>query len=145
MTNVEKIAFLENVPLFSGMPTHELMYVAGIVQEDSFPAGATVIREEDGGDSMFVVVDGEVMVHRRNAQLAQLRSKDFFGEMSLLNSEPRSASVTTVSKCRLLRIEEDDFWQLLIANNSLAVAMVRVLAQRLRELLAASKTATPGM
>ena len=127
------------------MPTHELMYVAGIVQEDSFPAGATVIREEDGGDSMFVVVDGEVMVHRRNAQLAQLRSKDFFGEMSLLNSEPRSASVTTVSKCRLLRIEEDDFWQLLIANNSLAVAMVRVLAQRLRELLAASKTATPGM
>src|SRR5215510_3685190 len=122
MTNVEKIAFLENVPLFSGMPTHELMYVAGIVQEDSFPAGATVIREEDGGDSMF-----------------------FFGEMSLLNSEPRSASVTTVTKCRLLRIEEDDFWQLLIANNTLAVAMVRVLAQRLRELLAASKTATPGM
>src|SRR6185436_13176785 len=145
MTSVEKIAFLENVPLFSGMATQELMYVAGIVEEDSFPAGATVIREEDAGDSMFVVVDGEVMVHRRNAQLAKLRSKDFFGEMSLLNSEPRSASVTTISKCRLLRIEESDFWQLLIANNSLAVAMVRVLAQRLREQVAESNTATPSM
>jgi CRP/FNR family transcriptional regulator, cyclic AMP receptor protein len=145
MTNVEKIAFLENVPLFSGMATQELMYVAGIVQEDSFSAGETVIREEDAGDSMFVVVAGEVMVHRRNAQLAKLRSKDFFGEMSLLNNEPRSASVTTVSNCRLLRIEEDDFWQLLIANNSLAVAMVRVLAERLRELLAENNTVTPGM
>jgi len=145
MTNVEKIAFLENVPLFSGMATQELMYVAGIVEEDSFPAGATVIREEDAGDSMFVVVDGEVMVHRRNAQLAKLRSKDFFGEMSLLNSEPRSASVTTISKCRLLRIEESDFWQLLIANNSLAVAMVRILAERLRDQLAVGKMVSPSM
>jgi CRP/FNR family cyclic AMP-dependent transcriptional regulator len=145
MTTVEKIAFLENVPLFSGMATQELMYVAGIVQEDSFPAGATVIREEDAGDSMFVVVDGEVMVHRRNAQLAKLRSKDFFGEMSILNSEPRSASVTAISKCRLLRIEEGDFWQLLIANNSLAVAMVRALAQRLRDQLAVGKSVSPSM
>jgi CRP/FNR family cyclic AMP-dependent transcriptional regulator len=145
MTSVEKIAFLENVPLFSGMATQELIYVAGIVQEDAFPAGATVIREEDAGDAMFIVVDGELMVHRRNTQLAKLRSKDFFGEMSILNSEPRSASVTAVSKCRLLRIEESDFWQLLIANNSLAVAMVRVLAQRLREQVAESNTATPSM
>lgn len=127
------------------MATQELMYVAGIVEEDSFPAGATVIREEDAGDSMFVVVDGEVMVHRRNAQLAKLRSKDFFGEMSLLNSEPRSASVTAISKCRLLRIEESDFWQLLIANNSLAVAMVRILAERLRDQLAMGKTVSPSM
>ena len=91
------------------MATQELIYVAGIVQEDAFPAGATVIREEDAGDAMFIVVDGELMVHRRNTQLAKLRSKDFFGEMSILDSEPRSASVTAVSKCRLLRIEEGDF------------------------------------
>ena len=145
MTSVEKIAFLQNVPLFSGMTAQELLFVADIMQEDSFPAGATVIREEDLGDSMFIVVDGEVMVHRRSVQLAKLRSREFFGEMSILNSEPRSASVTTVSKCRMLRIDESDFWQLLIANNTLAVSMVRVLAQRLREMLAVAKSASPEM
>ena len=145
MTSVEKIAFLQNVPLFSGMTTQELLFVADIVQEDNYQAGATVIREEDLGDSMFIVVDGEVMVHRRSVQLAKLRSREFFGEMSILNSEPRSASVTTVSKCRLLRIDESDFWQLLIANNTLAVSMVRVLAQRLRDMLAMTKSASPEM
>ena len=145
MTSADKIGFLQNVPLFAGMSTQELMYVSGIVKEVSHPAGTTVILEEDIGDFMFIVVDGEVMVHRRNVQLAKLGSREFFREMSILDREPRSASVTTLSKCLLLRIDESEFWQLLIAHNTLAVSMVRVLSRRLREMLAMSKPSSPKM
>jgi CRP/FNR family cyclic AMP-dependent transcriptional regulator len=145
MKNAEKIGFLRNVPLFEGMTAQELMYVAGIVREITYPPGTTVILEEDIGDYMFIVVEGEVMVHRRNVQLAKLGTKEFFGEMSILDREPRSASVTTLTECVMLRIDESEFWQLLIAHNTLAVSMVRVLARRLREMLAMSKPSIPRM
>jgi CRP/FNR family transcriptional regulator, cyclic AMP receptor protein len=143
MRSAEKIGFLENVPLFSGVSQQDLIYVAGIVKEIIYPAGTTVILEEDIGDYMFIVVEGEVMVHCRSIQLAKLGPHDFFGEMSILDREPRSASVTTLTDCVMLRIDESEFWELLIAHNSLAVSMVRVLARRLREMLSISKPYTP--
>jgi len=145
MRSAEKIGFLENVPLFARMSPEELIYVAAIVKEIIYPPGTTVILEEDIGDYMFIVVEGEVMVHRRNIQLAKLGPGDFFGEMSILDREHRSASVTTLTNCVMLQIEESQFWELLIAHNALAVSMVRVLARRLREMLSISKPYSPKM
>jgi len=138
MIPVDRIAFLQNVPLFSGMTSQELLDVAGIVKEVAFPADTTIIREDDIGDYMFILVDGEVMIHRRNVRIGKLRAKDFFGEISILDRGPRSASVTTLSHCQLLRIDQRDFWQMLVERNSLAVSMVKVLAQRLRQMLLVS-------
>jgi CRP/FNR family transcriptional regulator, cyclic AMP receptor protein len=138
MIPVDRIAFLQNVPLFAGMTSQELLDVAGIVKEVTFPSDTTIIREDDIGDYMFILVEGEVLIHRRSVQICKLRSRDFFGEISILDGGPRSASVTTLSNCQLLRIDQRDFWQILIDRNTLAVSMVKVLAQRLRQMLAIS-------
>jgi len=135
MVPIDRIAFLQNVPLFAGMTSQELLRVAEIVKEVTFPADTTIIREDDIGDYMFILIDGEVLIHRRNADIGKLRSNDFFGELSILDRGPRSASVTTISDCQLLRIDQRDFWQILVVNNTLAVSLVRALAQRLRQML----------
>jgi len=138
MLPIDRIAFLQNVPLFAGMTSQELLRVAEIVKEVNFPSDTMIIREDDVGDYMFILVDGEVLIHRGGAQVGKLRSKDFFGEMSILDRGPRSASVTTLSNCQLLRIDERDFWQILVLHNTLAVSLVKVLAQRLRQMLASA-------
>jgi CRP/FNR family cyclic AMP-dependent transcriptional regulator len=137
MISVDKVAFLQNVPLFTGMTPHELIDVAEIAKEITYPENTAVIREGDIGDYLFIVLNGEVMVHRGDVQIRKLGSMDFFGEMSILDRESRSASVTTTSNCLMLQIDQRDFWELLVSHNTLAVAMVKVLTQRLREMLAA--------
>jgi len=139
MVPIDRIAFLQNVPLFAGMSSQELLRVAEIVKEVNFPSNTTIIREDDIGDYMFILVDGEVLIHRGSAQVGRLGSKDFFGEMSVLDRGPRSASVTTLSNCQMLRIDERDFWQILVVHNTLAVSLVRILAQRLRQMLASAR------
>ena len=140
MISIDKVAFLQNVPLFARMTPQELIDVGEIAKEITYPANTAVIREGDIGDYLFIVVDGEVMVHRGDVQIRGLSSKDFFGEMSILDRESRSASVTTTSSCLMLQIDQRDFWELLVTHNTLAVAMVKVLTQRLRDMLAALKT-----
>ena len=136
MVPVDKMAFLQHVSLFAGMTAHELVQVTALLQETRYPPETTVIREQDAGDCMFIVADGEVTVHRGDVEIRRLRSKDFFGEMSLLDREPRSASVTTISNCLLLRLDQRDFWRLLIEHNTLGISMVKVLTQRLRQVTA---------
>ena len=138
MVPIDRIAFLQNVPLFAGMSSQELLHVAEIVKEVNFPSNTTIIHEDDIGDYMFILVDGEVLIHRGSAQVGRLGSKDFFGEMSVLDRGTRSASVTTLSNCQMLRIDERDFWQILVVHNTLAVSLVRILAQRLRQMLASA-------
>jgi CRP-like cAMP-binding protein len=130
---VQKILFLRNVPLFSGMPPGDLSYLAGIAEEVVYSAGEAIIRQGDHGDTMFLIVEGDVRVHRGEAQLAVLTSKDYFGEMSILDGEPRSASVTALTDCLLLRINQADFHDILSQHFKVALAIIQTLTRRLRE------------
>ena len=118
------------------MTSQELLDVAEIVKEVTFPIDTVIIREDDIGDYMFVLVEGEVLIHRKNVHIGKLKARDFFGEISIVDRGPRSASVTTLSNCQLLRIDQKEFWQILVCHNTLAVSLVKVLAQRLRQMLA---------
>src|SRR5262249_49143303 len=126
MLPIDRIAFLQNVPLFAGMTSQELLRVAEIVKEVNFPSDTMIIREDDVGDYMFILVDGEVLIHRGSAQVGKLQSKDFFGEMSILDRGLRSASVTTLSNCQLLRIDERDFWQILVVRIHMDGSLVSI-------------------
>lgn len=133
MITVQKILFLRNVPLFAGMPPGDLSYLAGIAEEVVYSTGEAIIRQGDHGDTMFLIVEGEVRVHRGEAKLAVLTSKDYFGEMSILDGEPRSASVTALTDCLLLRINLADFHAILSQHFKVALAIIQTLTRRLRE------------
>ena len=140
MIHVQKILFLKNVPLFSSMPPEELSHLASIAQEVVFPAGATIITAGDHGDSMFVIAEGDVSIHREGETLAEFTSQDYFGEMSILDGEPRSASVTALCDCLLLRIKQADFHQILSSRFEVALHVIQTLTQRLRQASAPPQT-----
>lgn len=145
MIVVEKMLFLRQVPLFSNMATGELTQVASIAREVTYHAGSRIIQEGEHGDNMFLIVDGEVVIQRGETELKTLHPKDFFGEMSIIDGEVRSASALARKDCLLLRIDRDDFNDLLSTYNSAAISVIRALIRRLREVLPALERAQRGM
>jgi Cyclic nucleotide-binding domain len=145
MIVVEKMLFLRQVPLLATMATSELTQVASIAREVTYPAGAKIIQEGERGDNMFLIVDGEVSIQRGGTVLKTLHAKDFFGEMSIIDGEARSASAFAQADCLLLRIDRQDFNDLLTTYNSAAISVIRALIRRLREVLPALERAQRGM
>ncbi len=102
----------------------------------AFKAGAFVLKEGESGSEMFIIESGSVEILRGSgaaeARLGLLEPGDFFGEMALLDDQPRSASARAVTDCRLLAIDATTFDQMLRQYPEIAVRMLRSLAARLR-------------
>ena len=133
MIIVDKILFLRRVSLFSRMTTEQLARLAGAAPETVYPASSRIISEGEYGDRLFLIVDGEVLIHRGETRLATLKSEDYFGEMSIIDDEPRSASATAISDCLVLHLGRQDFKDILAVNADVAWAVIRTLSQRLRD------------
>jgi CRP-like cAMP-binding protein len=131
---VQKILFLKNVPLFSGMPPEDLGHLAGIAEEIVYSEGDEIIREGDHGDEMFLIVEGKVGIHRQSESLAVLVDRDYFGEMSILDGEPRSATATAQADCLLLRIRQTDFYGILERHSNVSLTIIHTLTRRLRQM-----------
>ena len=133
ITTVEKVLFLKSIDLFRALPSEELAQIAEIAEEVPFGAGDPVFLEGELGDALYLVVEGGVKVHNAEKLLASLGERDVFGEMAVLDSEPRSASVTVTSEAVLLKIGRDDFREILAERPEIALGVIKVLSRRLRE------------
>ena len=133
ITTVEKVLFLKSIDLFRALPSDELAQIAEIAEEQPLAAGDPVFGEGEPGDALYLIVDGRVKVHKGDKELVQLGVRDVFGEMAVLDSEPRSASVTVVEDAVLLKIGRDDFRDILTERPEIAMGVMKVLTRRLRE------------
>jgi len=133
ITTVEKVLFLKSIDLFRALPGEELAQIAEIAEEQPFAAGDAVFTEGEPGDALYLVVEGAVKVHRGGKQLAQLGVRDVFGEMGVLDSLPRSASVTVVKEAVLLKIAREDFRDILQERPEIGMGVIKVLSRRIRE------------
>ena len=135
---VEKVLFLKSVPLFAFLEGEELASVAEIAEEMELEPGGVVFHEGDRGDELYVIVSGRVKVYGERSgsevQLAQLGERECFGEMALLEAEPRSASVAALEPCRLLKIGAEDFRELLHERPQISLEILKILARRLRRM-----------
>jgi len=118
------------VPFFAEVGAIAVSDIVGRLRSRSYPAGTTVIRKGDAGDSMFFIVTGEVEV-RLGSRTKALRDGDFFGEMALLDRKPRSADVVTVMRCTVLVLDVADFHQLAGRQPAL-IAAIETEAKRRR-------------
>jgi CRP-like cAMP-binding protein len=128
---------MRRVPLFSQMADADLAAFANLARERRYPKGAVIVFRDDPGDALYVVAEGQVKVvlvaeDGREVILSVLRDGDFFGEMAVLDDEPRSAHVIAMEDSRLLALRRDDFQGQLRANPAVASAMLRELSRRLR-------------
>lgn len=133
MITLEKILFLRQVPLFEQIPAAELARLAEITDEVVVPAGRTVFREGDFGEALFVIADGRVRITLGDRTLATLEKASYFGEMSILDGEPRSASAVADTDSLLLCISQKDFHGILQRHFDASLAVIRTLSRRLRE------------
>jgi CRP/FNR family cyclic AMP-dependent transcriptional regulator len=99
---------------------------------EDFSAGTTIFRQGDAGSSMYVVKKGELSVAVDGKQVTTLRDDDIFGEMSLIDHAPRSATVTAISDCTLIPLNEKRFLFLVSEAPFFSLDVMKVIADRLR-------------
>lgn len=132
VSTIEKLVALKGVDLFAGTPDPILADVAAAMDQIEVDAGARVFEKGDPGDSLYVILAGQVRVHDGAEILNVLGEGDVFGEMALLDPEPRLASVTASQDTQLLRLDQQSFQELLEERSEIARNVIRVLTRRLR-------------
>ncbi len=127
---------LRQIPLFADLSEEDLEQLYKMAETVSIPAGQLVLREGDPGDSLYVVLAGELEVTKRQGSqdvlLALYKPGQFFGEMALLEQAPRSASVRTLQESRLLMISQAAFQTLLSCSPSAPLKILHTVTSRLR-------------
>ena len=146
ISTVEKVLFLKSIDLFSQIPGEDLSQIALITDEVDFDSGDEIFREGEPGQTLFFIVEGDVRIPSEGDidDLAVLSERAVFGEMSLLDSEPRSASATANSDVRCLKIEREDFNEILAEKGEIAQGIIKVLTRRLRNTLERRRSGTSG-
>ncbi|HBB30990.1 MAG TPA: transcriptional regulator [Cyanobacteria bacterium UBA8803] len=134
LTSVERLLFVRAVPIFQELRDDFLVRVASVMDELSFPADYTIVTQGEEGRSLYIVVSGLVRVHIGDRDLAYLKHGACFGEMSLFDAEPRSASVTTMEPCECLLLTQLQLYDAIDETPGIAINIIRLLSRRIREL-----------
>jgi len=129
---------LKSVPLFSLFSDSQLAQVLSGVQHRSYPRNAFILRAGEETDALYLILSGRVKVlipdeEGHEVILSVLGPHDFFGEMGLLDDQPRSASVETLEPCEMVRLSKAGFTNMLKDNFELAMLIIRSLVKRLRD------------
>ena len=132
-STLEKALILKSIDLFETNPSEELIRVAQIADEEQFETDSLLFEEGDYGDSMYIVANGKVRVHKGERTIVELEKGACVGEMALLDQEPRSADVTVNADTTLLKITQDGFYELMGSNMEIMHGIVKLITNRLRQ------------
>jgi CRP-like cAMP-binding protein len=128
---VERAA-LQNAPFFAGLPAEDLEGILRVGRPAAFEAGQTIVEQGDVGDAMYIVLSGTAEVDV-GGRFHRLTKGDFFGEMALIASRKRMATVKATERVEALMIPSGDFQAFLLQHPSVALSMLKALVERLRE------------
>ena len=130
---LEKTLILKSVELFREIPGEMLSNIAQISDELSLEAEQRIFMEGDHGDSLYIIIDGQVSVIKEKKEIALLGNGKCIGEMALLDQEPRSADAICITACILLKIDQIGFYELMANNQIIMKQIIKLLTKRLRE------------
>lgn len=134
LTTDRRAGLLAATPLFSDLDAAGMDTVAGRAVEVSFEDGHVIARQGDIGTGFFVIATGAVRIVRDGHQIAHLGPGEFFGELSVLDGRPRTAQVIADGSTTCLALATWDFEAVVTEQPAVALAILRVLAKRLRDL-----------
>jgi len=134
---VAALDVLRRVPLLASLGEEELAAFAPFLRERRYPRGSMILAQGDPGESLYLIAAGQVkvvLIHEdgREVILSVLGEGAFFGEMALLDQEPRSAHVVAMTDATLLQLRREDFQARLRAGPDVAIGLLRELSRRLR-------------
>jgi CRP/FNR family transcriptional regulator, cyclic AMP receptor protein len=134
LSSVDRLLFIRKVSIFKELRDDFLVRLAAAMQELSFPSGHRIMTQGEEGRSLFILISGQVRVHAGDQELASLGQGACFGEMSVFDAEPRSASVTTLEACECLTLTQQQLYEAIEETSGLAINIIRMLSRRTREL-----------
>ncbi len=134
---VAPVEVLRQVPLLASLGEAELEAFAPFLRERRYPRGSMILAQGDAGESLYLIASGQVkvvLIHEdgREVILSVLTEGAFFGEMALLDQEPRSAHVVAMTDATLLQLRREDFQARLRSGPDVAIGLLRELSRRLR-------------
>lgn len=139
MMNRASIGFLKRVPILAGLDDDDLQRLVPLLQPRHYRKGEIVFLKDDPGDALYLIQRGAVKIYLTaedgtEKTLAILQAGEFFGEMALLDDEPRSAIAEALEPCHLLALTKGEFTSLLMSHPPMALKIIRTLCARLRRM-----------
>ena len=129
----DKLQFLQKTELFAEISETELKAISQIANEVTYPAGSMLFEEGDEGDSLYLIIDGEVSIIKAGTEVLFFDEKGYcLGEIALIDNKPRSATVKTVKPTQFLRITRNDFFNAMAREPRIGSGMFRVLNEKIR-------------
>lgn len=128
----ERIAILRTVSLFAETPEYELEEIAHLLRPLKTTKGETIFNKGDSGDCMYMIIRGRISIHDGDMLLNHLGPGDVFGEMALLDAQPRVASATATEDTALFQLTQEPFYDLMAHRSEVSLGIIRVLNQHLR-------------
>ena len=132
MNEEQRIAFLKSSKLFSQAPDDVILLIAGKLQLEEVPPGRDIVRKGDAADRMYLIVSGTASVHEGDRVIRTLTPRDGFGEMAVLDNQPRAATITADQPCTLLSLGRDAFDLLVNSRPEVSRAILLVLTEIIR-------------
>lgn len=124
--------FLARVPIFASCTPEEIQAIVAVAQESGFQAGQIIVTQGTPGQAFYLILSGRVEIIRDGQSLGAFGPGDFFGEMSLLDQAPRSATIRALEPTVCLMLSSWDFRALLEQHPNIAVKLLEILSRRLR-------------
>ena len=130
----KKVSLLKKTDIFKNTPEEDLSGIAEILEEVSLKAGQTIFSKNEIGDCMYIVEKGSVRIHDGAYTFAILNENEVFGELSLLDSETRSASATSNEDSILFKLGQLPFYKILSKDQEVLKGILQMLCRRIRNL-----------
>lgn len=135
LTVIEKVVFLQNIDVFASVPTEQLAFIASIAEEIWASAGEVIYNEKDPADALYLVVSGQVQMQRASQIISVAGKSEAFGSWALFDNEPRVVTACAAEETRLLRVDREDFFELLADHVQITQGILKALSTRLRFLV----------
>ena len=134
-TVVERVLLLQNVDLLAGARTEDLALLASIAEEVLYPEGASVFEEGQPADGLYVIVRGHVTLSKDGLEVVSLGAREALGAWTLFEAELRVMSARATKESLLLRVDREDFYDLLLDYPEMGQSILKALVRRLRNLI----------
>jgi len=139
LTIIEKVIFLQDIEEFAEIPTEQLSHIASITEEipevDYLETDTTIIQQDEPAEALYLVLEGKVRLHRDGREMMVVEEKGEFGIWSLFDKEqPNIATATTLEPTRLLRIDREEFYEIVADYVEITQGILKSIAGRLLSL-----------
>ena len=129
----EWVDVLRGIPLFAALSKRHVKRIANLARPRRFAANSAIVRKGERGETFFVILDGEATLNLPTGRKLALGAGDFFGELALLDGGPRTATILAKAPVLTMAIARRPFLKLVKGDSELALGLLKVMAERLRE------------